>query len=469
VQSEILVGDFRVQYQLNTIVGGEGPIKVEPRVMQVLVALARKAGEVVPKEDLIRDVWGEVFVSDDVLTNSIWELRRALGDSARRPSFIQTVSKRGYRLIAPVRFVGNGPGAPVEREREAPARRLGAQRIPLWVPLALAVAALAFAGTSVHFLLPPATAPLPDPAVFPARAVAVLYFENHSGDPSLDWLRLGLTEMMVTDLSQSSGLRVLSTERVEQVVKELGPGETTSLEVARRLAETAEVDTVILGSFSRAGQAIRISVRMQDARSGEILASEKIEGETKSIFTLVDELARRLKTRLEIRGTAEARLDRNLREVTTRSLPAYRLYVAGLERYLHYFDLKGAVDLLSQAVEMDPEFALTLSRLSVLSVNLGREREAELYARRAMEHVQRLAARERSYIEGNYYSLGEETVDRAIEAYRKALELFPDHAAARTTGPATATSPFTSCAGRGWKKRPRHSGRRSRSGRRASI
>ena len=73
--------------------------------MQVLVCLAAHAGQVVPKEDLMRTVWPDTFVGDDVLTRAISELRRVLGDAVRNPRFIQTIPKSGYRLIAPVSFM----------------------------------------------------------------------------------------------------------------------------------------------------------------------------------------------------------------------------------------------------------------------------------------------------------------------------------------------------------------------------
>ena len=74
--------------------------------MEVLVCLAKQAGEVVPKERLMQTVWADTFVTDEVLTNSIWELRKAFQDDAKNPKVIQTVFKKGYRLIAPVSFEG---------------------------------------------------------------------------------------------------------------------------------------------------------------------------------------------------------------------------------------------------------------------------------------------------------------------------------------------------------------------------
>jgi len=97
------IGGFHyVEPSLNSIDGPGGSIRLEPKVMQVLVCLAAHAGDAVPKERLMQTVWPDTFVGEDVLTRAISELRRAFGDDAREPRFIQTIAKGGYRLIAGV-------------------------------------------------------------------------------------------------------------------------------------------------------------------------------------------------------------------------------------------------------------------------------------------------------------------------------------------------------------------------------
>ena len=98
------VGDWRVDPSLHSISGAAGEVRLEPKVMQVLVGLAEHAGQVVSKERLLQTVWADTFVGDEVLARAISELRRVLGDDSKAPRFIQTIPKGGYRLIAPVRF-----------------------------------------------------------------------------------------------------------------------------------------------------------------------------------------------------------------------------------------------------------------------------------------------------------------------------------------------------------------------------
>ncbi len=102
MNGSFLVGELLVEPQLNNISSDDKSIRVEPKVMQVLVCLADAAGEVVSKERLIECVWTDTFVSDDVLTRAVSELRKVFGDDSKEPRYIQTIPRTGYRLIAPV-------------------------------------------------------------------------------------------------------------------------------------------------------------------------------------------------------------------------------------------------------------------------------------------------------------------------------------------------------------------------------
>ncbi len=105
LQNGFRIGELHhVEPSLNSVTGPAGTTRLEPKVMQVLVCLATQAGQVVPKERLMRTVWPDTFVGDDVLTRCISELRRVFGDDVKNTHFIQTIPKSGYRLMAPVSF-----------------------------------------------------------------------------------------------------------------------------------------------------------------------------------------------------------------------------------------------------------------------------------------------------------------------------------------------------------------------------
>ena len=111
-------------------------------------------------------------------------------------------------------------------------------------------------------------------------SVAVLYFENQTGDTSLDWMRTGLTDMMVTDLSQSSDIEVLGTDRLYQILDELHRADdrVISADLIQQIAQRAKVDRVLVGSYVKAGDTIRINARLQEAATGKIVTSERVEG-----------------------------------------------------------------------------------------------------------------------------------------------------------------------------------------------
>ncbi len=278
-------------------------------------------------------------------------------------------------------------------------------------------------------------------------AVAVLYFENNTGDKSLDWMRTGLTDMMVTDLSQSPNFEVIGTDRLMQILKDLQrvDAPVLSADVVRDIAERAGVDTVLMGSFVRSGGTMRITARLQDPRTGRIVTAERVEGPGESgLFSMVDELTRRFVSKMgELGGLgagpllkrpgepqAEAGLDRGLTEVTTTSIEAYRYYAEGLN-----FHERGqpaqAVPLLEKAIEIDPSFAMAYAKLAVLYNNLVSFDKRDEFAKRALALTDRLTTRERYYIEGFYYCLRPETKARGLEAYQQCLRLHPEHQASR--------------------------------------
>ena len=278
------------------------------------------------------------------------------------------------------------------------------------------------------------------------RAVAVFYFENNTGDPSLDWMRAGLTDMVVTDLSQSTEFEVLGTDRLVQILQELKRADDRVIpaDVVQEVASRAGVDTVLVGAFVKAGDTIRINARLQDAQTGRVVSAERVEGAGEaSVFSLVDELARRLRQKLtSLSVVAPALLkppgspeeapgrDRTLTEITTSSVEAYRHYSEGLSLRDRGLNAQ-AIGPLERAVQIDPTFAMAFVKLAVAHHNLGHLAQRNDYAARAIGLVDRLTARERYYIEGFYYSLRPETVARAIESYQKLLALHPEHIASR--------------------------------------
>ena len=232
----------------------EHPVKLQPQPLRVLALLASRAGELVTRDEIKKELWSEdTFVDFEHGINfCINQIRTALGDDPEKPQFVQTVPRKGYRFLASVEALG---AATDGSEPVAPKRR--------WRKPAL-VAAIVLVLLGSVWALWQLRAPTTDSA---APSIAVLHFDNLTGDAELDWLRTGLTDMLVTDLSQSPNLTVLSIDRLFQILSDLDRLEdpVTSFETVREVAERANTDTVVLGSFMKAGDNIRINVRIQDA------------------------------------------------------------------------------------------------------------------------------------------------------------------------------------------------------------
>ena len=123
LQAGFRIGECLIEPRQNRIVRGEIEVRLEPRVMDVLVCLAERAGEVVSRETLNEQVWGNVVVTDQAVTNCISELRHHLGDDRSAHRVIETIPKRGYRLAAPVQLRSRPAADPQATQRSIAGKR----------------------------------------------------------------------------------------------------------------------------------------------------------------------------------------------------------------------------------------------------------------------------------------------------------------------------------------------------------
>jgi eukaryotic-like serine/threonine-protein kinase len=197
------------------------------------------------------------------------------------------------------------------------------------------------------------------------KAVAVLYFNNLSQDQSLNWLDNGLTDMLTTNLAQVKGLNVLSTERVLSAVQRATKdGKSLDPAQAQQVARDAGADAYITGALLKIGPTqLRLDVRAQDTGTGQILFSEKLEGQdVQSIFGMVDRLT------ASIAGSFLPASDLpqkapEIEQASTSNVEAYRHYQLGID-YGRRFLTTDAVRELEEAVRLDPQFALAYLRLA---------------------------------------------------------------------------------------------------------
>jgi TolB-like protein/DNA-binding winged helix-turn-helix (wHTH) protein len=327
-------------------------VRLQEQPFQILTLLLKRPGEVVTREEVRQALWpGDTFVDFDVgLNSAVKRLRDALSDSADSPRFVETLPRRGYRFIAPLEpSPGALPATPEETPRPA---LLPRSRLRSWGGAAAAVAVVA--GLIATGTWPRLRGQL---ASAPIRSLAVLPFENLTGDTEQDYFADGMTDAVITDLAQVRALRVISRTSVTQykVAKKALP----------RIAEELGVDAVVEGTVSRSGDRVRITAQLIQAATDRHLWAQSYERELRDVLSLQREVAAAIAQAIQVKLQPEEK--RRMSQAQASIDPqAYEAYLKG--RF--YWSKRSAetsrkaVGYFEQAIERDPDYAPAYSGLS---------------------------------------------------------------------------------------------------------
>jgi TolB-like protein/DNA-binding winged helix-turn-helix (wHTH) protein/tetratricopeptide (TPR) repeat protein len=350
VRGEFRVGAWMVDPSLNSVSCDGTTVRLEPKVMQVLVCLAENAGQTIAKETLFKSVWPDTFVTDDVLKHSIFELRRVFSDDPREPKFIQTVAKRGYRLIAPVSATGKAAPPKEASSIVAEPKRAPRRTLQLSLGGAFGIAILLGAVVSFWKIWPRFSNSGTTPQI---RSIAVLPLQNLSADPAQEYFSDGMTDALITDLAQIGSLKVISRTSsllYKQTNKSLP-------EIARELG----VDGIVEGTVQRSGDRVRITAQLIYGPSDKHIWANSFEGDMGNVFTLerdvTQEIARQIQTRL---GTPGQTTLEQPRPATPKAFEAYLQANYHLHKYSRGSgdeENRTAGDYFQQAIDADPNFA----------------------------------------------------------------------------------------------------------------
>lgn len=369
------VGAWCVTPALNQLSRAGESVRLEPKAIELLVFLARRQGQVVSREELLTTLWPGVVVGDNALTQVVTKLRKALGDTAREPTYIEAISKRGYRLIAAVVRLDR-PLQPPQPAVDATDR--GASRNPRrrWfvvgalVALAAAVAVWLTLRPTDDDLLPalagrwssPRAAGLPTVIVRPIEAI---------GDDAGKLIARGLTADLINDLSKVAGLWVVSA--AEPGGAALRDAEKPTVPAAGRYA--------LAGTLQSDGRMLRLLVHLSDLDAGRQLWSHRVEREVRDLFAVQDELVRSILEQLPIK-VSHAELA-SLARRYTRNIAAYEnfLRAQGAAQARHRAQIGPARELYWKAIELDPAFSRAYGGLAMtyaLAYQLGWDDESAL-------------------------------------------------------------------------------------------
>lgn len=409
--------------------------------MDVLVHLAANPERVVSKEELLTVVWGGAFVEEGALAQAIHSLRKALGDDARQPRFIQTVPKRGYRLVAGLeRDDGDHREARVGQTASAPdILPFSMSGIPpepaprRWPRQSILVLAGLTVLASSWIVWSRSGVEQPDPPVEQGKTtIAVLPFEN-LGPSQDEFFADGLTEELTKDLASLRSLRV--TSRTSAM---LYKGARKSLrDIARELGVDYILEGTVRWETRPAGPPrIRVTPQLIHATDDSHIWATSYSEEIGDIFEVQEEISQRVIDALGITlvpGEAQ-----RARRYQPRNLDAYSAYLRGLDFksqpfYSQEYLLK-AVSMFERAVELDPDFALAWSELSqahsYLAFNNDGSPDEVEKAKRALEKATTLAPDlpdvrlAQAYF--TYRCL--QDFDAALKQLSAAAELFPSDA-----------------------------------------
>ncbi len=437
------IGKIEVDPDLCCVRRDGEELHLRPQVYQVLLYLLDHRQRLVSKEELMENVWQGVAVTDDALVQCIVDLRKALGDDSRQPRFIKTIPKFGYCFIAEVEKaqlnlstafeIEVTTSVEVEVEEDVcddphesllPARR--------WLSGGISQMAAVFAGVIVITVLAVLltlssrqAAEIALPNSPGKRLVVVLHFENRSGDHELGWLREGLPDMLITNLSRSKSLSVLSRQQLHLLLKRIGREDAVKLRLdeAQEIALRAQAEAMVMGSFARLGNQTRIDATLHDARTGQLIASESLIAERpEQIFSQVDMLSLKLARHLAA-GFTEPENKPALAEVMTDNLEAYRYYSLALEHAQSYHTTE-AIALLEKAIGLDPQFAMAYARIgyAYAMIRVGDQERARPYLEHAFKLSNRLTAKDKLYVLAWYAKPDHLEV---IRAYREIVAHYP--------------------------------------------
>lgn len=427
-------------------------VKIQEQPFRLLMLLVERPGEVVTREELRQRLWPEgTYVDFDGSLNVILKrLRAAVDDDPDNPRFVETVPRRGYRFIAPVSVIErvsepSGPGV---------AARTQAPGIVESVDTPIKTASLPLS-RSKHRLLICAVCVLVLPALFITgwfrwrsalaglagnrsfsrrvemrKSVAVLGFQNLSGRAEDAWLATAVSEMLSTELAGGEKLRLISGEDVSNL-RASAPwplADTLDRGTTARIGNALNGDVLVLGSYMTIGAAdrgqLRLDVRMQDGKTGEILTEVAEVGSAQDLFRLISRVGAQLRNRLgveQLEGADQAGV--------LAALPldpeAARFYSLGVSK-LRQFDALAAKDLLEQAAEVDPKFSLVHAMLARAWAQLGYEQKRQEEAKKASDLSTDLPRAQGLLVEGEYYeSLGKQ--EQAASVYHALFESYPDN------------------------------------------
>jgi DNA-binding winged helix-turn-helix (wHTH) protein/TolB-like protein len=316
-------GPYRLDVDQRVLTRTGEAVSLTPKATDILTLLVANAGQLMAKDELLKQVWPDTFVEESNLTQNIFLLRRVLGDERPSPRYIETVVRRGYRFVGNVRAIR---GAANSTEVGDPPH---SSQPPAF-------------GFGSHGATSSEAGPL---------IVAVLPFLNASGNPDIEYLADGLTDNIVNNLSRVSKLRVMSRSAVFRYKskKDVDP---------RGVGRELGVGVVLVGKLTSHIYPLAITVELVDVITGWQLWGDTFDCQLKDLLEIQDRITRQLLNALKLNLTGDE--EKRITARYTENAKAYQSYLEARYHWSKYTraGIEKAISHFRQAIELDPNYAL---------------------------------------------------------------------------------------------------------------
>jgi DNA-binding winged helix-turn-helix (wHTH) protein/TolB-like protein len=411
-------GDYQLDTEERVLLRHNHPVGLTPKAYELLLALVKRSGHILEKDDLLREVWPDSFVEEANLAVNISSLRKTLGDKPEGGQYIETIQRRGYRFNARVleleveasrqqapqaesglsstaaagvgeasRPQSPGQAASQNDDSQAEAKAISflqwakQSKSRVAILLASSIAIVAVTGTLLIYKYVLSQAPAKP------RKLAILPFRNNGQNVDADFLSFSLADAIITRLGYVSELTVRPSSYV---------GKYRNVDIdLKAVAKELRVDVVLTGTYLKDGDSLRITAQLIDVNEDLTLWNQPPKDwKYDKLSTIHDEVAQQIIAGLQLKLSSDE--DKRLKREVSTNPEAYELYLRGVDLY-QTNRFTSALESLEQAVDKDPDFALARA-------HLGRA-----YSARAAFQLG-----------------GEADYKRAQESYDRALALNPD-------------------------------------------
>ncbi|MGA2363077.1 MAG: protein kinase [Candidatus Aminicenantales bacterium] len=260
------------------------------------------------------------------------------------------------------------------------------------------------------------------------NSIAVISFENHTGDKAFDYLQKAIPDLLITSLERENKLYVATWERMQDLLEQMGKKNVEVIDrpLGFELCRKEGIKTIVLGSYIKAGETFATDVKVLDVDTKKLLrsSSSKGEGVSSIINNQIDELTKEISEGVGLAGKGVEPAERSIADVTTSSMEAYRYYLEGRENYQKTYAVDARI-ALEKAVKLDPDFAMAYYLLSLSNGYLGNDEAQVAALKKAKALSLKATEKERLYIEAYYADLVEKDSEKCLRILRQMVEKYP--------------------------------------------